>query len=169
MFKYVFSFSLVIVLFDFCVWVLRLVNISVIRREQNMSAVMCENGLNLARCPPHAQGDFLQRIWRPAVRRSVRQAAVLHTYTQDPYRSEWWKEGKSGYRVAFYSGMFTRRGYGDVKKSTQKVLDPKKDVFTRLKHLRALLGEWDSDRTETFTDIFPTAWAYAYKISCFGG
>uniref|UniRef100_A0A9J8C793 Ral GTPase activating protein catalytic subunit alpha 2 n=1 Tax=Cyprinus carpio carpio TaxID=630221 RepID=A0A9J8C793_CYPCA len=37
--------------------------------------------------------------------------------------------------------MFTRRGYGDVKKSTQKVLDPKKDVFTRLKHLRALLGE----------------------------
>ncbi|ROL42792.1 Ral GTPase-activating protein subunit alpha-2 [Anabarilius grahami] len=36
--------------------------------------------------------------------------------------------------------MFTRRGYGDVKKSTQKVLDPKKDVFTRLKHLRALLG-----------------------------
>uniref|UniRef100_A0AAY5F2G0 Rap-GAP domain-containing protein n=1 Tax=Electrophorus electricus TaxID=8005 RepID=A0AAY5F2G0_ELEEL len=37
--------------------------------------------------------------------------------------------------------MFTRRGYGDVKKSTQKVLDPKKDVLTRLKHLRSLLGE----------------------------
>uniref|UniRef100_A0A8C6TN36 Ral GTPase activating protein, alpha subunit 2 (catalytic) n=1 Tax=Neogobius melanostomus TaxID=47308 RepID=A0A8C6TN36_9GOBI len=37
--------------------------------------------------------------------------------------------------------MFTRRGHGDVKKSTQKVLDPKKDVLTRLKHLRALLGE----------------------------
>uniref|UniRef100_A0A3B4XME7 Ral GTPase activating protein catalytic subunit alpha 2 n=1 Tax=Seriola lalandi dorsalis TaxID=1841481 RepID=A0A3B4XME7_SERLL len=35
--------------------------------------------------------------------------------------------------------MFTRRGHGDVKKSTQKVLDPKKDVLTRLKHLRALL------------------------------
>uniref|UniRef100_A0A665VHC5 Ral GTPase activating protein, alpha subunit 2 (catalytic) n=1 Tax=Echeneis naucrates TaxID=173247 RepID=A0A665VHC5_ECHNA len=34
--------------------------------------------------------------------------------------------------------MFTRRGHGDVKKSTQKVLDPKKDVLTRLKHLRAL-------------------------------
>lgn len=43
--------------------------------------------------------------------------------------------------VAFYSGMFTRRGHGDVKKSTQKVLDPKKDVLTRLKHLRSLLGE----------------------------
>lgn len=43
--------------------------------------------------------------------------------------------------VALYSGMFTRRGHGDVKKSTQKVLDPKKDVLTRLKHLRSLLGE----------------------------
>lgn len=43
--------------------------------------------------------------------------------------------------IAFYSGMFTRRQHGDVKKSTQKVLDPKKDVLTRLKHLRALLGE----------------------------
>ncbi|XP_045836475.1 flowering-promoting factor 1-like protein 2 [Meles meles] len=37
-------------------------------------------------------------------------------------------------------GMFSRRSNGDVKKSTQKVLDPKKDVLTRLKHLRALLG-----------------------------
>lgn len=37
--------------------------------------------------------------------------------------------------------MFSRRSHGDVKKSTQKVLDPKKDVLTRLKHLRALLGE----------------------------
>uniref|UniRef100_A0A8C6PS10 Ral GTPase activating protein catalytic subunit alpha 2 n=1 Tax=Nothobranchius furzeri TaxID=105023 RepID=A0A8C6PS10_NOTFU len=41
--------------------------------------------------------------------------------------------------------MFTRRGHGDVKKSTQKVLDPKKDVLTRLKHLRALIGEWNSE------------------------
>ena len=28
-----------------------------------------------------------------------------------------------------------------MKKFPQKVLDPKKDVLTRLKHLRALLGE----------------------------
>ncbi|XP_033844187.1 ral GTPase-activating protein subunit alpha-2 isoform X1 [Periophthalmus magnuspinnatus] len=41
--------------------------------------------------------------------------------------------------------MFTRRGHGDVKKSTQKVLDPRKDVMTRLKHLRALL---DIDKSE---------------------
>uniref|UniRef100_A0A3B3HPI7 Ral GTPase activating protein catalytic subunit alpha 2 n=1 Tax=Oryzias latipes TaxID=8090 RepID=A0A3B3HPI7_ORYLA len=41
--------------------------------------------------------------------------------------------------------MFTRRGHGDVKKSTQKVLDQKKDVLTRLKHLRALII---NDKTE---------------------
>uniref|UniRef100_A0A671MLV4 Rap-GAP domain-containing protein n=1 Tax=Sinocyclocheilus anshuiensis TaxID=1608454 RepID=A0A671MLV4_9TELE len=46
--------------------------------------------------------------------------------------------------------MFTRRGYGDVKKSTQKVLDPKKDVFTRLKHLRALLDITDRNELKTF-------------------
>ncbi|XP_075452355.1 ral GTPase-activating protein subunit alpha-2 isoform X4 [Ascaphus truei] len=40
--------------------------------------------------------------------------------------------------------MFSRRGHGDLKKSTQKVLDPKKDAPTRLKHLRAVLDiqEW---------------------------
>ncbi|XP_029449620.1 ral GTPase-activating protein subunit alpha-2 isoform X2 [Rhinatrema bivittatum] len=40
--------------------------------------------------------------------------------------------------------MFSRRSHGDIKKSTQKVLDPKKDVLTRLKHLRAVLDnlEW---------------------------
>ncbi|KAL1258387.1 hypothetical protein QQF64_011631 [Cirrhinus molitorella] len=46
--------------------------------------------------------------------------------------------------------MFTRRGYGDVKKSTQKVLDPKKDVFTRLKHLRALLDITDRNELKSF-------------------
>lgn len=52
--------------------------------------------------------------------------------------------------VAFYSGMFTRRGHGDVKKSTQKVLDPKKDVFTRLKHLRALIDIIDRSELKAF-------------------
>ncbi|XP_047013619.1 ral GTPase-activating protein subunit alpha-2 isoform X1 [Ictalurus punctatus] len=46
--------------------------------------------------------------------------------------------------------MFTRRGYGDVKKSTQKVLDPKKDVFTRLKHLRSLLDITERQELKTF-------------------
>uniref|UniRef100_W5KMG8 Ral GTPase activating protein catalytic subunit alpha 2 n=1 Tax=Astyanax mexicanus TaxID=7994 RepID=W5KMG8_ASTMX len=57
--------------------------------------------------------------------------------------------------------MFTRRGYGDVKKSTQKVLDPKKDVLTRLKHLRSLLGEsrssalmlWNKSQREELDSI----------------
>ncbi|XP_071327186.1 ral GTPase-activating protein subunit alpha-2 isoform X1 [Trachinotus anak] len=46
--------------------------------------------------------------------------------------------------------MFTRRGHGDVKKSTQKVLDPKKDVLTRLKHLRALLDIIDKSELKAF-------------------
>uniref|UniRef100_A0A668ARC0 Ral GTPase activating protein catalytic subunit alpha 2 n=1 Tax=Myripristis murdjan TaxID=586833 RepID=A0A668ARC0_9TELE len=46
--------------------------------------------------------------------------------------------------------MFTRRGHGDVKKSTQKVLDPKKDVFTRLKHLRSLLDIIEKSELKTF-------------------
>nr|XP_061798197.1 ral GTPase-activating protein subunit alpha-2 [Nerophis lumbriciformis] len=46
--------------------------------------------------------------------------------------------------------MFTRRGHGDVKKSTQKVLDPKKDVLTRLKHLRSLLDIIDKSELKSF-------------------
>lgn len=38
--------------------------------------------------------------------------------------------------------MFSRRGHADVKKSAQKALDPRKEPLTRLKHLRALMGEW---------------------------
>ncbi|KAG7510626.1 ral GTPase-activating protein subunit alpha-2 isoform X1 [Solea senegalensis] len=46
--------------------------------------------------------------------------------------------------------MFTRRGHGDVKKSTQKVLDPKKDVLTRLKHLRSLLDIFEKSELKVF-------------------
>ncbi|XP_077403583.1 ral GTPase-activating protein subunit alpha-2 isoform X5 [Vanacampus margaritifer] len=49
--------------------------------------------------------------------------------------------------------MFTRRGHGDVKKSTQKVLDPKKDVLTRLKHLRSLLDIIDKSELKLFFEI----------------
>ena len=37
--------------------------------------------------------------------------------------------------------MFGRKAHGDVKKSAGKVIDPKKDSVTRLKHLRIVLGE----------------------------
>ncbi|TRY75960.1 hypothetical protein DNTS_033512 [Danionella cerebrum] len=36
-------------------------------------------------------------------------------------------------------GMFSKKPHGDVRKSTQKVLDSKKDVLTRLKHLRIVI------------------------------
>ncbi|XP_071070080.1 ral GTPase-activating protein subunit alpha-1 isoform X4 [Dasypus novemcinctus] len=35
--------------------------------------------------------------------------------------------------------MFSKKPHGDVKKSTQKVLDTKKDALTRLKHLRIVI------------------------------
>ncbi|XP_016133616.1 ral GTPase-activating protein subunit alpha-1-like [Sinocyclocheilus grahami] len=35
--------------------------------------------------------------------------------------------------------MFSKKPHGDVRKSTQKVLDSKKDVLTRLKHLRIVI------------------------------
>ncbi|XP_044127388.1 ral GTPase-activating protein subunit alpha-1 isoform X4 [Bufo gargarizans] len=40
--------------------------------------------------------------------------------------------------------MFSKKTHGDVKKSTQKVLDPKKDVLTRLKHLRIMIENAES-------------------------
>ena len=41
----------------------------------------------------------------------------------------------------FQVAMFGRKPHGDVRKSAVKVLDPKKDTVTRLKHLRVVLGE----------------------------
>ncbi|XP_036100591.1 ral GTPase-activating protein subunit alpha-2 isoform X2 [Molossus molossus] len=57
--------------------------------------------------------------------------------------------------------MFSRRSHGDVKKSTQKVLDPKKDVLTRLKHLRALLDNVDASELKQF---FETNYSQIYFI-----
>ncbi|KAM6163774.1 ral GTPase-activating protein subunit alpha-2 [Rhynchocyon petersi] len=57
--------------------------------------------------------------------------------------------------------MFSRRSHGDVRKSTQKVLDPKKDVLTRLKHLRALLDNVDASDLKQF---FETNYSQIYFI-----
>nr|XP_045012124.1 ral GTPase-activating protein subunit alpha-2 isoform X2 [Jaculus jaculus] len=57
--------------------------------------------------------------------------------------------------------MFSRRSHGDVKKSIQKVLDPKKDVLTRLKHLRALLDNVDASDLKQF---FETNYSQIYFI-----
>ncbi|XP_072361735.1 ral GTPase-activating protein subunit alpha-2 isoform X2 [Scyliorhinus torazame] len=57
--------------------------------------------------------------------------------------------------------MFSRKAHGDVKKSTQKVLDPKKDVLTRLKHLRALLDTLERSELKQF---FETNYSQIYFI-----
>ncbi|XP_057199282.1 ral GTPase-activating protein subunit alpha-2 isoform X3 [Triplophysa rosa] len=86
-----------------------------------------------------------------SVSQSVRQLLFfIHIHTQRHTGLNGDRKVKPGHKIAFYSGMFTRRGYGDVKKSTQKVLDPKKDVFTRLKHLRALLDNTERSELKAF-------------------
>uniref|UniRef100_A0A674PAB2 Ral GTPase activating protein catalytic subunit alpha 1 n=1 Tax=Takifugu rubripes TaxID=31033 RepID=A0A674PAB2_TAKRU len=49
--------------------------------------------------------------------------------------------------------MFSKKPHGDVKKSTQKVLDPKKDVLTRLKHLRIVIENAESSELKQFFDL----------------
>ncbi|XP_055004118.1 ral GTPase-activating protein subunit alpha-1-like [Boleophthalmus pectinirostris] len=49
--------------------------------------------------------------------------------------------------------MFSKKPHGDVKKSTQKVLDPKKDVLTRLKHLRIVIENADASDLKHFFDV----------------
>ncbi|XP_069772913.1 ral GTPase-activating protein subunit alpha-1 isoform X2 [Narcine bancroftii] len=48
--------------------------------------------------------------------------------------------------------MFSKKPHGDVKKSTQKVLDPKKDVLTRLKHLRVVIETSEPNDLKPFFD-----------------
>ncbi|XP_069464171.1 ral GTPase-activating protein subunit alpha-2 isoform X2 [Ambystoma mexicanum] len=60
--------------------------------------------------------------------------------------------------------MFSRRNHGDLKKSTQKVLDPKKDVLTRLKHLRAVLDILErGDRKQFFEAHFSQIYFIFYE------
>ncbi|XP_028298364.1 ral GTPase-activating protein subunit alpha-1 isoform X3 [Gouania willdenowi] len=49
--------------------------------------------------------------------------------------------------------MFSKKPHGDVKKSTQKVLDPKKDVLTRLKHLRIVIENAEPLELKQFFDL----------------
>ncbi|XP_061897651.1 ral GTPase-activating protein subunit alpha-1 isoform X8 [Entelurus aequoreus] len=49
--------------------------------------------------------------------------------------------------------MFSKKPHGDVRKSTQKVLDPKKDVLTRLKHLRIVIENAESSELKQFFDL----------------
>ncbi|XP_019406924.1 PREDICTED: ral GTPase-activating protein subunit alpha-1 isoform X5 [Crocodylus porosus] len=49
--------------------------------------------------------------------------------------------------------MFSKKPHGDVRKSTQKVLDTRKDPLTRLKHLRVLIENADSIDLKQFFDL----------------
>ncbi|XP_048218404.1 ral GTPase-activating protein subunit alpha-1 isoform X4 [Perognathus longimembris pacificus] len=48
--------------------------------------------------------------------------------------------------------MFSKKPHGDVKKSTLKVLDAKKDALTRLKHLRIVIENAESIDLKQFFD-----------------
>nr|XP_020847022.1 ral GTPase-activating protein subunit alpha-1 isoform X3 [Phascolarctos cinereus] len=48
--------------------------------------------------------------------------------------------------------MFSKKPHGDVRKSTQKVLDTKKDALTRLKHLRIVIENAESVDLKQFFD-----------------
>ncbi|KAM8921683.1 ral GTPase-activating protein subunit alpha-1 isoform 1-T1 [Pelodytes ibericus] len=57
--------------------------------------------------------------------------------------------------------MFSKKTHGDVKKSTQKVLDPKKDVLTRLKHLRVVIENAESIDLKQF---FEQNYSHIYYV-----
>ncbi|XP_041429253.1 ral GTPase-activating protein subunit alpha-1 isoform X8 [Xenopus laevis] len=57
--------------------------------------------------------------------------------------------------------MFSKKTHGDVKKSTQKVLDPKKDVLTRLKHLRIVIENAESIDLKQF---FEQNYSHIYYV-----
>ncbi|XP_061467650.1 ral GTPase-activating protein subunit alpha-1 isoform X6 [Rhineura floridana] len=49
--------------------------------------------------------------------------------------------------------MFSKKPHGDVRKSTQKVLDTRKDPLTRLKHLRVVIENAESIELKQFFDL----------------
>ncbi|RWS02609.1 ral GTPase-activating protein subunit alpha-1-like isoform X2 [Dinothrombium tinctorium] len=50
--------------------------------------------------------------------------------------------------------MFSKKAHLDVKKSSQRVLDVKKDSFNRLKHLRTLLDNFDVNESKHFFECY---------------
>lgn len=45
--------------------------------------------------------------------------------------------------------MFTKKSHADIKKSTAKLQDCKKDSASRLRHLRTILGKSNNNRRKT--------------------
>ncbi|CAH2045652.1 unnamed protein product, partial [Iphiclides podalirius] len=57
--------------------------------------------------------------------------------------------------------MFTKKSHQDVKKSTVKIQDSKKDSTTRLKHLKIVLEHFDADESKTY---FEANFSHVYFI-----
>ncbi|XP_045527991.1 probable Rho GTPase-activating protein CG5521 isoform X1 [Pieris brassicae] len=57
--------------------------------------------------------------------------------------------------------MFTKKSHQDVKKSTVKIQDSKKDSTTRLKHLRIVLEHFETDEAKTY---FEANFSHVYFI-----
>ncbi|XP_061721990.1 probable Rho GTPase-activating protein CG5521 [Cydia pomonella] len=57
--------------------------------------------------------------------------------------------------------MFTKKSHQDVKKSTVKIQDSKKDSATRLKHLKIVLEHIDADEAKTY---FEANFSHVYFI-----
>ncbi|XP_057662756.1 ral GTPase-activating protein subunit alpha-1 [Diorhabda carinulata] len=57
--------------------------------------------------------------------------------------------------------MFTKRNLVDIKKSTTKLQDPKKDVATRVKHLKIILENVDTSEAKGF---FEANFSHIYNI-----
>ncbi|KAL4709379.1 hypothetical protein ACJJTC_013668 [Scirpophaga incertulas] len=57
--------------------------------------------------------------------------------------------------------MFTKKSHQDVKKSSVKIQDSKKDSATRLKHLKIVLEHFDADEAKTY---FENNFSHVYFI-----
>lgn len=59
------------------------------------------------------------------------------------------------------SEMFTKKANIDLKKSTQKIQDSKKDSAARLRHLKTILEHVDSDEAK---NLFEANYSHVYYI-----
>ncbi|XP_071963778.1 ral GTPase-activating protein subunit alpha-2-like [Antedon mediterranea] len=57
--------------------------------------------------------------------------------------------------------MLSKKAHGDLKKSSSKVLDPKRDPSQRLKHLRVILENYDITEAKSF---FEQYYSHVYHI-----
>ncbi|KAG8223110.1 hypothetical protein J437_LFUL014249, partial [Ladona fulva] len=57
--------------------------------------------------------------------------------------------------------MFSKKIHADVKKSTQKIQDPKKDTATRLRHIKIIIDNADIEEAR---HIFEANFSHIYFV-----